>query len=67
MISATSSDYLPTFDGRVAKLMIRRMSAGKGGSYECVAANSGGEVRSSASVRFEGRVGCDGPKRLGIS
>jgi hypothetical protein len=49
----TSSEYSSSFDGRIARLVIRRMSETKSGLYKCLAKSDYGEAQSSAMVKYE--------------
>lgn len=52
-IIQSSSDYSSSFDGRIAKLVLRRMSDSKSGLYKCFAKSDYGEAQSSAMLKFE--------------
>ena len=45
-----------SFDGKTASLAIPNVAAKHAGKYECVASNSGGEVRSSCVITVQGGI-----------
>jgi hypothetical protein len=42
-----------SFDGKTASLQIINFNSTKAGTYECVARNDFGEIKSSTQVTFE--------------
>lgn len=52
-IIQSSSEYSSSFDGRIAKLTVCKMSNSKSGLYKCLAKSDYGETQSSAMIKFE--------------
>jgi len=52
-----SSSFLSkqSFDGRLARLVVSRVSAKDSGSYECLISNTGGEAKTKASLTVIGK------------
>ena len=53
VISSASSGYSASFDGKIAKLEILKMSEQKSGLYKCAATSDYGETQTSAMVKWE--------------
>lgn len=51
-----------TFDGRLARLTLNKVSDREMGSYECVASNSGGEAKTQAQLSFRGKSERESPQ-----
>uniref|UniRef100_A0A914NAJ1 Ig-like domain-containing protein n=1 Tax=Meloidogyne incognita TaxID=6306 RepID=A0A914NAJ1_MELIC len=53
IVSTSTSGYSATFDGKIAKLEINRMTEEKSGLYKCIANSDYGEAQSSAMIKWE--------------